>query len=94
MSLKFIIPISAVVLTACSTVTDESRSSAFLEQGYYEGQRYEIRQRFIEGPAGSYEQTSVVYRGQARTCILDSPGDCELKAQKLIEEYEESFFGI
>lgn len=94
MTFKVLLTASAVLLAACSTVTDETRSSAVLERGFFAGQQYEVRQRLIEGPSGNYEQTSVVYRGLSRTCNPDSPRDCELKAQKLIEDYEESIFGI
>ncbi|MDW3180965.1 MAG: hypothetical protein R8F89_03055 [Roseobacter sp.] len=48
-----------------------------------------MRTRLIEGPNGPYDQTSVVYRGIARTCILDSPNDCEVTARSLIDEQNE-----
>ncbi|MEE4187101.1 MAG: hypothetical protein V2I76_01460 [Roseobacter sp.] len=83
---------TTVVLGACTTVSDETRTEAFVEGGLYDGERYEIRQRFVEGPTGEFQQTSVVYRGFARTCIADSPNDCALAAESLIEEYDEEFF--
>lgn len=92
MSLKFIAPVSLVVLTACASVATETRTPATLEDGFFAGERYEVRTRLIEGPQGDYEQTSVVYRGLSRTCIPDSPNDCERAARGLIEEYDEFIF--
>ncbi|WP_187432235.1 hypothetical protein ROLI_031650 [Roseobacter fucihabitans] len=80
------------LLAACATVTDETRRTAVLEKGFNAGQVYEIRERTVEGQAGTYTQTSVIYRGYARTCIIDSPQDCETKAQSLIDQVEESIF--
>ncbi len=81
-----------LALSACTTVTNETRTEAFIERGFYAGERYEIRQRLIEGPTGTFEQTSVVYRGLARPCILDSPNDCSSAAEALVEYYDEFFF--
>lgn len=82
----------ALLLGACTTVKNETRTPAVVEGGFFDGYRYEIRQRLIEGPNGTFEQTSVVYRGLSRPCILGSPNDCESAAEALIEEYEEFFF--
>ncbi len=92
MHLKFIAPAGLMLLTACATVATETRTPATLQDGFFAGQRYEIRTRLIEAPEGNYEQTSVVYRGISRTCIPDSPRDCERAARGLIEEYDESLF--
>lgn len=92
MRLSFFAIAVPLVLSACATVSNETRTQAVLQGGLNDGERYEIRQRLIEGPTGSYEQTSVVYKGFARTCILDSPMDCEVKARQLIDEYDERFF--
>ena len=84
--------VPTLLLAACATVVDEKRSVAVVEDGFYGGYQYEIRQRLIEGPNGTYEQTSVVYKGFSRTCILNSPNDCESAAENLIEAYEERVF--
>lgn len=85
---------AVLMMSACATVSNETRTIAFIEDGFYQGIEYQVRTQFIEGPEGSYERTSVVYRGVSRTCILDSPGDCESKAERLIEECDESFFCV
>jgi hypothetical protein len=85
---------AVLMMSACATVSNETRTTAFIEDGFYQGIEYQVRTQFIEGPEGSYERTSVVYRGVSRTCILDSPGDCESKAERLIEECDESFFCV
>jgi hypothetical protein len=82
------------LISACAAVSNETRTTAVIEDGFYQGTEYQIRTQLIEGPEGSYERTSVVYRGVSRTCILDSPGDCESKAERLIEECDESFFCV
>lgn len=83
---------AAVMLTACATVTNETRTPQVLQTGFYAGERYELRQRTIEGRNGPYQQTSVVYRGYTRICLIDSPRDCELAALNLIDEVNETFF--
>jgi len=85
---------AALLLGACTTVTNETRTPAVVQDGFYAGERYEIRQQQVEGPNGPYERTSVVYRGVARGCIKDSPKDCEVTAKALIEAYDESLFGF
>ncbi len=84
--------LAALALCACATVTDETRTTAVIEGGYYHGERYEIRERTLQGQTGTFEQTSVVYRGLARTCIKDSLGDCTKTALALIEFYQEAWF--
>ncbi|CAN0461001.1 unnamed protein product, partial [Ectocarpus fasciculatus] len=83
MTLRFFTVTAALMLGACATVREETRTSAVLEGGFYGGERYELRTRLIEGPTGTYSQTSVVYKGLVKTCILDSPNDCESKARNL-----------
>ena len=92
MNLKAIAPAALLALSACATVATETRTPATLEDGFFAGERYEVRTRLIEGPSGDYEQTSVVYRGLSRTCIPDSGDDCERAARALIEEYDEFIF--
>ena len=92
MPLKIIMIAAALLLSGCATVSNETRTPAVLKSGFYAGERYEIRRRLIDGPSGTFEQTSVVYKGQARTCIFDSPNDCEYAAERLIEEYDDMFF--
>jgi hypothetical protein len=82
----------AMVLTACGTVTDESFTPQVLQTGFYAGERYQLRQRTIEGRNGPFQQTSVVYYGYTRNCLIDSPNDCEFAARELISEVNESFF--
>ncbi len=92
MKAKLIAPVIALALGACATVIDEQRQTRVLERGFYSGERYELRTRTMQGPNGTFVQTSVVYRGLSRTCIIDSPRDCELAAQRLIESYDDLFF--
>ena len=93
MSMKFVMTATAVLaLTGCATVQNETRTPAVISGGFYDGERYEIRKQLIDGPQGTYEKTSVVYRGFSRSCIPDSPNDCESKAERLIESVDESPF--
>lgn len=87
-----IMTLPALVLSACTTISNETRTEAFIDRGLYEGERYEIRQRLVEGPTGTFEQTSVVYKGFSRTCILDSPNDCSTTAEALVEYYDTVVF--
>lgn len=91
---KLYLTATVLLMSACTKVSNETRTTAFIEDGFYQGIQYEVRTQVIEGPEGSYERTSVIYRGVSRTCILDSPGDCESKAERLIEECDESFFCV
>ena len=92
MKLKIVTVTAVLLLSGCATVSDETRIPAVLERGFYAGERYEIRRRVIHGPNGTYQQTSVVYKGLARTCIYDSPNDCEYAAERLIAGYDYMFF--
>lgn len=94
MAPKLVAFATVLAMSACTsaTVIDETRTVAVVETGFNAGERYEIRNRTLEGPNGRYEQTSVVYRGFARNCIRDSPNDCESKARNLIDEYNDRLF--
>ncbi|MEM1075743.1 MAG: hypothetical protein AAF665_06385 [Pseudomonadota bacterium] len=92
MRLALIAAAVASGLAGCATVVDETRTTAVLEEGFNGGTKYEIRRQLIQGPSGTYETTSVVYRGLTRGCIIDSPGDCESKARVLIDQVDESIF--
>ncbi|MGC3937584.1 hypothetical protein ACOTTU_07220 [Roseobacter sp. EG26] len=89
MVLKYAAVGVALALSACTTIDNETRTQKVLEGGLNDGQRYELRTREMAGPNGSFTQTRVVYRGLARTCVLDSPGDCESVARNLIDKYDE-----
>lgn len=91
------ISMSALLLAsacAATTIVDEQVTEAFVEDGYYGGYRYFVRTRTLQGVNGTYEQSSVVYRGLSRQCIPTSPNDCESKAERLIEACDESAFCI
>ena len=91
MNFRFAIPAALAFVAACSTVLDETRTPAVLQTGYYAGEPYEIVTRTMQNDDGStFERTQVVYRGRAAVCRVDSPRDCELAAQRLINEF---FFG-
>ena len=83
---------AAFTLAGCATIVDEKNTTAVVQSGFNAGERYTIRQRTLDGPQGRYEQTSVVYKGISTTCRIDSPNDCELAAQQLIDGY--SFGGL
>lgn len=91
MSAKYLLVAGAVFLSACASVTTENRTAAEVQVGFYEGEQYEVRTRQFQGATGPFEQTSVVYRGFTKTCIPDSPDDCERAARLLIEQVDEQF---
>ena len=78
--------IAVLLLAACGEVVDERRTTAVLDSGYYAGERYDIVTRTIEGRNGTFDQTRVQYWGRSAPCILDSPGDCEKAARRLIDQ--------
>ena len=94
MNVKALTVLALLLASACATVVDEQITEAFVEEGYYGGERYFVRTRTVQGASGTYEETSVVYKGFSRQCIPTSPGDCETKAERLIEECDESFVCI
>ena len=73
---------AALALAGCTTIIDERNAP-----GVYNGERYEIRTRMLEGPNGPYESSSVVYKGITQVCRIDSPGDCEKAARYLIDSF-------
>lgn len=72
MTLKHAIAPCLLVLTACGTVENESKSSITVD-----GNAYELRTEQIEGPNGTYDNTSVIVNGRMYLCKPDSPNDCE-----------------
>ncbi len=88
MKWTYLLPAAALALSACATVVDEKTSTAVIERGFNAGERYQVRQRTLDGPQGRYEQTSVVYRGVSATCRIDSPNDCERAAETLVNNYQ------
>ena len=63
---------SALVLSACGTVTNETRGTINLD-----GRTYELRTRTMQGSDGSYNTSSVRAKGTWRQCLPASPGSCE-----------------
>ncbi|MDW3222808.1 MAG: hypothetical protein R8G34_07975 [Paracoccaceae bacterium] len=92
MTSKLLALAASLMLGACATISSETRTPAYLDGGLYHGERYDIRQRLVDGPRGTYEQTSVVYKGLSSQCIFDSPNDCEAAARQLIDDYNEFIF--
>jgi hypothetical protein len=92
--MKYLALVAAATLSisACATIENESSTTAVLSSGFNAGERYQIRTRTMSGPNGSFQQTSVVYKGISRVCIPDSPGDCEKAARLLIDNYDDAFF--
>lgn len=81
---------SVLTIAACGTVTNETRTPAVLQSGFYAGEPYEIVQRTIAGANGTFEQGQVVYFGRTHPCRIDSPNDCEIAARELIGEVKDS----
>lgn len=63
---------SALLLAACNTVSNDSRGTIVVD-----GRAYETRTRVVNNASGGFEQTSVYVNGVPRTCLPASPGDCE-----------------
>jgi hypothetical protein len=63
---------SAVLLSTCGTVTNETRSTIMVD-----GRSYPLRTRTIQGSDGSYDTSSVQAKGTWRLCLPASPGSCE-----------------
>lgn len=78
------------LLAACGTVTNETRTPAVLQTGFYAGEPYEVVQRTISGANGTFQQGQVVYFGRTYPCRIDSPNDCEIAARELIGEVKDS----
>ncbi|MBW4710405.1 hypothetical protein KX928_21655 [Roseobacter sp. YSTF-M11] len=71
---------SALLVSACATVTDQTVSSVVVN-----GDSYEVRTRMIEGPGGSYETSSARVNNQYFLCRRNSPGDCEAAVRRGLE---------
>lgn len=63
---------TAILLSACGSVTNETTSSIVVDRN-----TYELRTRTIQGPNGAYDTSSVRVNGTYRQCQPDSPGSCE-----------------
>lgn len=92
MKMKAFVFSALVLVSGCVTVLDESVTEAFVEDGFYQGERYFVRTRTLQTATGTFDETRVVYRGFSRQCILTSPGDCETAGRRLIEDVDESFY--
>lgn len=90
MNLRNCLIIGAVLLAGCGEVISEQRVPAQLDSGYYKGEPYDIVTQTVQGDSGTFERSFVVYRGRQAVCRVDSPRDCELTAQRLVNE---RFFG-
>jgi len=86
MRLKYLGLACLSMLWACGPVLEETRTTKQLTSGYYAGESYDLVTRVIDGPNGPYKQTRVVYWNRSAPCILDSPGDCEKAARRMIDE--------
>ena len=91
MSIRLQLSAALLVLSACAAIETENREVREIPDGFYAGYKYFLRTQTVSGSQGQYERTSVVYKGFSRTCIKDSPEDCEKAARLLIDECEESF---
>lgn len=89
---RYLIGAALVLLSACGTVVNETRQTAELQRGFYKGERYEIVTQTIQTESGTFDRTQVYYRGISAVCRINSPRDCELAAQRLIDERLRSSF--
>lgn len=71
MRMKYLPALGLLALGACGTVLSESSSTIVVD-----GESYELTTRLIDGPQGTYEQSSVSVRNKPNLCLPDSPGDC------------------
>ncbi|MEM6888465.1 MAG: hypothetical protein AAF636_10045 [Pseudomonadota bacterium] len=60
------------ILTACGEVIDTRTSTVT-----YQGRPYTVVTETIQTGSETYDVSRVQVRGGSRTCIVDSPGDCE-----------------
>ncbi|MEP2030172.1 MAG: hypothetical protein ABJI96_15845 [Paracoccaceae bacterium] len=72
MKLIILLFATGLVLSACGTVTNETRGTIVLD-----GRTYELRTRTMQGSDGSYDTSSVKAKGKWRQCLPQSPGSCE-----------------
>ena len=77
MKLRLILVTTALFLSACATAQNENFSTINLN-----GRDYELRTRTMSGASGSFVQNSVLAHGTWRTCLPDSPGDCEAAVRR------------
>ena len=94
MSIRSLAGAALITLSACAAggqIENEVREVREIPDGFYAGTQYIVRTQTIAGANGTFDRTSVVFRGFSRTCILDSPLDCEKTARAIIEACDESF---
>jgi hypothetical protein len=72
MILKHAIPVCCLALTACGSVQNQSTSSITVD-----GNSYELKTEEIQGPNGTFDNTSVIVNGREYLCKPESPNDCE-----------------
>ncbi|MEM1075742.1 MAG: hypothetical protein AAF665_06380 [Pseudomonadota bacterium] len=77
MKLIHLLICSAVLLTGCTTVLNETRGSIVVD-----GEVYETRTRLLENSGGTFESTSVFVRNTPFSCLPDSPNDCASKVRR------------
>jgi hypothetical protein len=68
---------SLVFLTGCTDVQNETFGTITLN-----GRDYDLRTRTVSGASGAFVQHSVLAYGTWRTCLPDSPGDCEAAVRR------------
>ena len=86
MNFRNSIIVGAVLLAGCGEVISEQRVPAQLNSGFYRGEQYEVVTQTVQSDSGTFERSFVVYRGRQAVCRVDSPRDCELTAQRLVNE--------
>lgn len=87
MSIKYLLPLGALLLGACATITEESRSSIVVD-----GEVYELRTRTIDTGGRTYVKTDAMVGGFAVTCIPSSPGDCEAAVRNGLNRFDDRPF--
>ncbi len=72
--MRWTLTLCAVLLSlfGCTTVVDEQRVDAVIQRGFNTGQPYVIRTRTLQGPQGTFEQTSVLVNGISAVCRIDN----------------------
>jgi hypothetical protein len=80
-----------LICAGCAPVLDVRSEARQLDRGFYSGETYQLRTVTVQRADGPEEITSVVYRGNSRVCLPDSPNDCESKAYWLIDEIKSGF---
>lgn len=85
-NLRYLMAAALLGAAACAPIVDERRTTAVLPNGYYAGERYEVITQTVQGRNGPYERTRVQYWGRSEPCRVNSPGDCEKAARRLIDQ--------